>query len=189
MASTHQGKNMNTRYVNIVWSIKGYPQFKVKLHTEIPLNVDYKEGSRFDPFAMRVMMPVLDNIPHHLHDAVTKESSVRHSRRQTVREIAGRQVGRVPANLCRAFRILNDRNLVTDIACCYHGTCGPTTNPFSGQRYRHNFSYNRQRDIEGGGAELSYTFTLKTCNAKFEDAMHVLEEHVGINSLDNKLYA
>ncbi|CAG2229658.1 unnamed protein product [Mytilus edulis] len=76
--------------------------------------------------------------------------------------------------------------LLTSLAA---NTCGHTTNPFSGQRYRHNFFNIRQRDIEGGGAELPCTYTLKTCNAKFEDAMHVLEEHLGINSLDNKLYA
>ncbi|CAC5403287.1 unnamed protein product [Mytilus coruscus] len=172
---------MTIRYVNIVWSIKGYHHFKVKPHTEIPLNVEYEEGNRLDPFAMRVMMPGLDNIPHHLHDAFTRESSVDklYERLQVNSvKVSCRQVGKVPANLCRAFRIFKDRNLVTDIACCYHGTCGPITNSFSGQRYRHNFSNNRQRDIEGGGAELSCTYSLITCIAKFEDAMHVLEKHV-----------
>ncbi|CAG2250776.1 unnamed protein product [Mytilus edulis] len=170
----------------------GLPPFKVKPHTEIPLNVEYEEGNRFDLFAMRVMMPVLDNIPHHLHDAVTIESSVRHSGRQTVREIASKisesfmyDIGFFSAT-AKIRPVSIEILLLTSLAA---NTCGPTTNPFSGQRYRHNFFNIRQRDIEGGGAELPCTYTLKTCNAKFEDAMHVLEEHLGINSLDNKLYA
>jgi len=103
--------------------------------------------------------------------------------------VTGRQVGRVPANLCRAFRRIKDQHSASDIVCAYNGTCGPITNPFSGQRYRHNFSFNRHKDVEGGGVELSCTYTLKIANAKFEETMHALEGRVGTDILDTIIYA
>ena len=82
--------NTNTfRFVNIVWSIKGYHHFQIKPHPDIPMKVEKEDGNQFDPFAMKIMKPNLQDIPAHLHNSVTRDVSRRHPYRQTVREIEG----------------------------------------------------------------------------------------------------
>jgi hypothetical protein len=66
----------------------------------------------FDQNAMTVLMPCLTQIPGHLHDDIT---APRRIAPQTVRTIAGQQVGRVPANLCGALRELLRRGLIYQI--------------------------------------------------------------------------
>jgi len=78
------------RFVNIVWSIKGYHHFQIRPHPDIPMKVEKEDGNRFDPSAMKIMMPNIQDIPVHLCDAVTRDVSRRHPNRQTVREIAGK---------------------------------------------------------------------------------------------------
>ena len=75
-----------TQTVKIELAIKGYQHFRIRPHPDIGLLVQPENGNWFDPFAMKVMMPPLTEIPRNLHDIVQDR---RHPTPQTVREIAG----------------------------------------------------------------------------------------------------
>lgn len=79
----------NIRTVRIDRSVKGYHHFKIRPHPAVTMLVEPENGNRFDPFAMKVMMPALVNIPPRLHQEVTRPVSQRHSQPQTVADIAG----------------------------------------------------------------------------------------------------
>lgn len=71
--------------IRIAWSIKGYHVFRLRPHENIQLRVEKDNGNQYDPYAMKVMAPTLDVIPHHMHDAMTRPGPVP----QRVRDIAG----------------------------------------------------------------------------------------------------
>ena len=48
---------------------------------------------------------------------------------------SGQQVGRVPTNLCRAFRRLIENRLTVSIECHYTRLCGQSINPGPHQRF------------------------------------------------------
>ena len=70
--------------------------FRIRPHPDIGLLVQPENGNQFDPFAMKVMMPPLTEIPSNLHDIVTREQDRRHPTPQTVTEIAGTSTGTSP---------------------------------------------------------------------------------------------
>jgi len=72
--------------VKVEWSIKGYHIFRIKPHNDLDLKVEVDEGNPFDDDAMKVVMPNLEEIPVHLHDAETYPN---HPRSRIVRDIAG----------------------------------------------------------------------------------------------------
>ena len=65
----------DTRKVSILWAIKGYVVFGVRPHKEIVMSVTSETGNKYDPHAMVVTMPPLEDIPIELHTAVTREQS------------------------------------------------------------------------------------------------------------------
>lgn len=111
-----------TRKIKIEWSIKGYHLFHIRPHTEIELKVEPEENNRFDRHAMKVTMPSIQEIPSALIGEELQHT--RDGRVLTVRDIAGRQIGSVPANLCRAFYTILTRQFATKISCKYTGTVG-----------------------------------------------------------------
>ena len=86
--------------------IKGYHIFKITPHKEIKLQVLKEVNNKKDPNAMPVKMPGLEEIPVNLHDDITWPKKKSHEKNQTVKEIARKDVGWVPANLCGVFRDL-----------------------------------------------------------------------------------
>ena len=88
MSAFPNARNMRT--VRIDWSVKGYHHFKIRPHPDITMLVEREDGNRYDPFAMKVMMPTLDRIPRNLHGVVTRPQNQRHHQSQTVAEIAGK---------------------------------------------------------------------------------------------------
>ncbi|CAH1778670.1 unnamed protein product, partial [Owenia fusiformis] len=121
---------------------------------EIKMKVIPEPTNRFDKHACIVAMPPLEEIPGNLHAKITRPKT-----NQLVRDIAGKTVGRVPANLCRLFAEILDIGMTESITCTYE-----TEIQVNG-----NTSFSRGaaaggRDIEGGGPELkcSYEFLLKT---------------------------
>ena len=91
-----------------VWHshIKGYHIFKITPHKEIELQVLNEVNNKKDPNAMLVKMLGLEEIPVNLHDDITRPKKKSNEKNQTVKEIAEKDVGRVPANLCGVFRDL-----------------------------------------------------------------------------------
>ena len=88
-------------------NIKGYHYFKICPHAEVPLVVEKEKGNIYDPDAMLIRMPVLSDT----------RTARRNEKEQTVKSNAGKQVGRVPANLCKMFKKLLDDGKVEKILC------------------------------------------------------------------------
>ena len=79
-------------------NIKGYHIFKLRPHPHIEMLVKEERMNPYDPDAMLVMMPVLDDINPDLYDEVTRERKGEDPD-QTVRTNFGKVIGRVPANI------------------------------------------------------------------------------------------
>ena len=92
--------NATRREIAILWSVKSYHIFKVRPYPEIPLLIVPDPENMFDKDAMNVMMPENVN-PEYLHKVTREGDSKREPQR--VREILGKQVGCVPANLSKVF--------------------------------------------------------------------------------------
>ena len=147
------------REVVVLWSIKGYHFFRIRPYEEIPLIVIPEENNTFDENAMMIKMP--KHVPDILLNAVTRKGDNK-QKAQRVKDILGKQVGRVPANLCRVFRSLLKRNMLeNDITCYYGGNVGHSKNPHFQQAFKK--ARTRQgKDRPGGGAELNCTYFLQT---------------------------
>ncbi|XP_061170668.1 uncharacterized protein LOC133180108 [Saccostrea echinata] len=170
------------RPVKFYWSIKGYHAFRIRPHPEIYLNVEL-EDNPYDPNAMKVCFPTLQHIPQHLQNAVTQDNHL-----QRVRHIAGKQIGRCPANLCRAFRLMLEREYATSIVCKCSGEVIQSTRPHLHQQYRRRRG-NERHDLPGGGAELKCFYVIYIKRQHFEAAMHILEECLPLVELNHRLYA
>ena len=66
------------RTVRVDWSVKGYHHFKIRPHPEVTMLVEPENDNRYDPFAMKVVMPTLLHIPPVLHQEETRPRSQRH---------------------------------------------------------------------------------------------------------------
>ena len=148
--------------IAVLWSIKGYHVFKIRPHSKIPLLVLPEDCNEFDKNAMKVVMP--EQVPDEMLEVVTREGDARRAP-QKVKNILGRQVGRVSANLCRVFRGTLEKDMVLyTIMCHYGGHVGHSKFPHvhtAFKRARTRFS----RDLGEGGAELkcAYLMRIKDC--------------------------
>lgn len=95
----------NIKGVSVKWSIKGYHIFQRRPLHEIMMMVETEDNNPVDPSAMIVVMPDMEDIFWAYRGMVTRPSS-RGRPQQTVEDIAGKVIGRVPANLCKFFRAL-----------------------------------------------------------------------------------
>ena len=67
--------------------------------------VEIEEDNICDPNAMAIKIPSIDDIQLSLHKEITREGN-KTRKEQRVCDIAGKQVGCVPANLCKLLRQL-----------------------------------------------------------------------------------
>ena len=95
--------------------IRGYHIFKITPHKEIKLQVLKEVNNKKDPKTMLVKMLGLEEIPVNVRDDITRPKKKTNEKNQTVKEIAGKDVGRVPANLCGVFKDLLKSGKVTSI--------------------------------------------------------------------------
>ena len=73
-----------------------------------------REESQYEG-ALAVIAPVLEDIPAELHNEITREARKgRHA--QKVRDIAGKMIGRVPANICKILSQGLDDQIVLEIS-------------------------------------------------------------------------
>ena len=101
---------------------------------------------------------------------------------------SGKQIGRCPANLCRAFRLMSEREYVTSIVCKCSGEVVQSTTPHLHQQYRRRRG-NERHDQPGGGVELKCVYIVYIKRQHFEAAMHILEECLPLVELNQRLYA
>ena len=164
------------RMIGIESTIKGYHVYRIRPHEDITMKLEEEPTNPYDRNAFKVMMPSLTEINPIFHNLVTENG-------QRVVNNAGKQVGRVPANLCRVFRRLVDEGLVqpSHIKCKYNGQINfPRTVPLN-QR----FLRGGRRDRPGGGPELNCTYKLTVSKRRFRDAMRVFEDILTHEELDN----
>ena len=88
--------------------IKGYHIFQIKPHPEIKMLVQNEDDNKSNPFPLLIRMPELINIPIKLHNDITREAKSGKIV-QPVKSIANKVVGRVPANLGKLFRDLQNQ--------------------------------------------------------------------------------
>ncbi|XP_063406139.1 uncharacterized protein LOC134690097 [Mytilus trossulus] len=209
-------QNINVRPIKFDWSIKGYHVFRLRPHVEIPLNVELEVNNPYDPHAMKVSVPTLQHIPQHLHDSVTKDGnppqniccfSANMAKHMTLGFndtlcntfsspgffifsrlfiMFSKQVGRVPANLCKAFHLLTTRGYVENITCRYTGEATVSTRRLSHQQFRRRRG-NEIHDQTGGGADLKCHYVIQIKKEYFEHAMHIIEECVTHEDLQQRL--
>ena len=80
-------------------AIKGYHIFKITPLIEMTMIVEREEENEFDPYAMVIKIPEIDHIPLEDRNKITREKEPQ----QRLKDIAGKVVGRVPANLGKLF--------------------------------------------------------------------------------------
>ena len=97
-------------------SIKGYHVFKIKPHWAIKMLVVPENDNKYDGNAMIIKMPMLNDIDEGFRDEITGNGEG-----QRVSDIAGKIVGRVPANLSYMFRKLLKDFKVKNIECVCEG--------------------------------------------------------------------
>ena len=175
----------DSKEVAVLWSIKGHHFFKVRPHEEIPLMVVPEEGNKFDEHAMMVMMP--KDVPEVMLDAVTRKGDIK-QKTQRVKDILGKQVGRVPANLCGVFRDLIERNMLEgSITCYYGGQAGHSLNP----RFQNAFKRARTRqgkDKPGGGAELKCSYFLQIKDICYDEAVKIFNSRLPQEDIQKVLF-
>ena len=170
------------RDVAVLWSIKGYHFFKIRPHESISMLVLPEEANARDASAMKVMMP--EDVPAELLDKNTREGDSKRPP-QEVRDIVGKQVGRVPANLCRVFRRLVEKEMLVDgITCNYGETFRRTIDPVFYQRFEFEFG----RDRQGGGAEIKCSYMMRIKEQHFEEAKKLFEDRLLREELERVLF-
>ena len=65
--------------------------------------VEREEENEFDPYAMVIKTPEIDHIPLEDRNKITREKEPQ----QRLKDIAGKVVGRVPANIGQLFSLMD----------------------------------------------------------------------------------
>lgn len=151
-------------------NIKGYHSFKIRPHCDIEMDVVVEEDNSYDPYAMAVNMPLIQEIHPRYHDVVTREEKGKY-KKQSVRDIAGKQVGRVPANLCKMFRkVLHEKDVVK-IKCSSLDDPHLSGIPPPQESFKRN---PRGKDRRGGGAVIACKYTLHCHDTTYEKVVQYM---------------
>ncbi len=157
--------------IRITWSIKGYHAYRIKPTGDIKLTVVPDPHNRFDPHAMAVRVPQVEQIPQHLRNRLWDSRAGQ----QPVQELAGAMVGHVPANLCTVFHRLQEMGMVRGhITARAVGRARQTQNPPPWARFQRGV----RRDNAGGGAEIPCVYKITVARVHLRQAMRVFEEHL-----------
>ena len=154
-------------------SIKGYHVFKTRPHAEIPMFVERDFHNKYDPFALIVKMPVMENIPTRLHKVILRPAKGR-EKCQKVKDNAEKIVGRVPANVCKILTKLLQERKIEEIQCSAVGTptLSKNTDPqISFKRYPKS-----NKDRKGGGAVIPCEYKLSCYEFSFDTVLECLNE-------------
>ena len=110
----------------------------------------------YDPEAMIIRKPLLQNILVKYHEDVTKESVNGHEQR--VKNIAGKSIGRVSATVCKLFKTLLGNREVYSITCYGKDKATISTKLHSCQYFRKKPG---KKGIRGGGGVIPSNFALR----------------------------
>ena len=155
-------------------NIKGYYFFKVCPHPDIPMKVEMEEDNLRDPNAMATKIPSIDDIHQSLHKQITRKGN-KTRKEQLVCHIAGKQLCRVPANLCRLFKqFLKDGNLTKTTCLMADSPCLSQISPVQ-QLYKRNI---KGDDRHGGGAVVHCKYLLSCYDATYEKVTEFMKNAV-----------
>ena len=123
---------------------------------------------------MAIKMSSIDDIHQSLHKEMTREGK-KTRKEQRVSDIAGKQVGRVPANLCKLLKQLLKDGSVTKIT--YLMTDPPCLNqiPPAQQLYKPNIKGDGQC---GGGAVVHCKYLFSCYHATYEKVSEFMKNAV-----------
>lgn len=156
-------------------SISGLHATKTSSHPDITLLIG-PDITHKDPNAMKVVVPMLQNLPPESLDMVTWPKNPERKRfvDQVVRDVAGKKVGNVPANLCAVFKDLLREGVATGI------TARSTTDkPRASTRPHTKQSFQRRvngLDRRGGGVVLDCLYTISVTSSGRLSAVRRLED-------------
>ena len=143
--------------------VSGIHRTKVGGHRDVPLLLENDNTiPGIDPYCMIVRFPEIEQIPEHLHRAITYPKNPVNKRYedQFVEDVAGMKVGNVPANLCRLLRDLKVDERVQKLQCVPVGTKPrPSTTPHTKAKFRKS-PYAKGKDSRGGGLVLDCTYII-----------------------------
>lgn len=139
------------------------------------MDVRAEKRNRFDPNAMVVEMPSLDDIPIHFIKDVTKVGN-KDDKKQTVESIAGKTIGRVPANLCKLFKGFSEKKF--EIYCRATGDPTLSASPPAQRSFKKNKS---GKDCEGGGAVIPCIYSINVPNSNFLNVKSELVDFFGLD--------
>ena len=156
-------------------TISGLHATKTSSHPEVTLLIGPDVTDK-DPNAMEVVVPMLQNLPLELLDMVTWPKNPERKRfvDQVVRDVAGKKVGNIPANLCAIFKDLLREGIATGI------TARCTTNrPRASIRPPTKESFEKRPnglDRRGGGVVLDCQYTISLSSSCRHSAVRRLED-------------
>ncbi|XP_070549244.1 uncharacterized protein [Ptychodera flava] len=165
--------------IKVQSTISGYHYFHIRPHVDIQLVVAKEPNNKKDPKAMSVLMPTLDDIPGYLHETITREADKRNPK-QIIKDIAGKQVGRVPANLCGAFRRVLDEG-EANISCHYLGITQRSQAPPAHQSYQRGKRFDRQ----GGGAVCLCRYDVMVPRGRRVSVLNIIQDAIDKMQGDN----
>lgn len=148
-------------------AIKGYHVFKIKPHPFIKMLVLPEHNNPYDQHAMIIKMPVISDIDKRYLNDITDDGEG-----QVVKEIAGKIVGRVPANLSAVFYKLLKENLVQEIYCVSEGRPMHSHTPYFKQSFVKRGKWGKDR--RGGGATIPCRFEIICHDSSLEKAKETL---------------
>ena len=163
---SYRNKEMEITIINSL--ITGLHATKNGSHPSIALEVvadNSNSAQLHDRNVLKVVCPLLENIPRAMHDEVVWPRNPASKRYEDVlvSDVAGLKVGNVPANLCGLFKELLMSGLAQDVKCfaTANKPRRSTVVPAS-QSFRKGQSGGRDR--RGGGVVLDckYVFKVRT---------------------------
>ena len=129
--------------INIDWFVTGYHVFKIRPCDDEKLKMYVEKNNPVDPWAV------------------------------LVKDQQGNSVGRVPANLCRAFRKLKDSGLAREFVCTYRNKV------FRVPDYERSFERKAgAMDSAGGGAVLKCNYSFQYEEKHFEKVAAIVKDNV-----------
>ncbi|KAI8481588.1 hypothetical protein Bbelb_406880 [Branchiostoma belcheri] len=144
--------------------IKGYHAFKRRPLQGLEMFVMREYDNPLDENAFVVQMPALSIIPADKHDVVTDEK-----RGTTVRSIAGKVVGRLPAGLGQVLAVMEKDGTYSGAMCA---ATGPP---------RQSFPPWPAPGEKGGGAVIPCEVYVEVCLKDKESIMAMLREAVDVH--------
>ena len=156
-------------------NIKGYHYFKRKPHAEIEMKVEKELNNIHDPDAYVVKMTKLKYIHPKYHKEVTRQAKGKDPQ-QTVSDIAGSIIGRVPANIGKIFHQLFDERKLQRITC--RSTDKPTLSniPPPQESFKRNPG---KKDRRGGGGVIPCVYILHCWNSSYEQVHKFCMDSLG----------